>query len=140
VPSLRLILRSHISPDPHHKYLTTRHRQRRARKGERSRSIRKDHGTKDVRHQVSMRHSTYLWVIDLCCWGGRRPEDATSRAGTKAPGSSFIISIRRILLRIRSLCRELHPHNQDYLGYPTRDIHPPAFGRGIELIFIGIDP
>jgi hypothetical protein len=31
VPSLRLILHSHLSPDPHHKYLTIRCQQRRAR-------------------------------------------------------------------------------------------------------------
>jgi hypothetical protein len=47
---------------------------------------------------------------------------------SRAPGSGFIIGIRRILLRIGSLCRELHPHSQDRLGYPDRDIHPPALG------------
>jgi hypothetical protein len=31
--SLRLILCSHVSPDPHHKYLTTQRRQRRVKKG-----------------------------------------------------------------------------------------------------------
>jgi hypothetical protein len=35
---------------------------------------------------------------------------------------------------------ELHLQRQDCLGYPDRDIHPPAFGWGIDLIFIGIDP
>jgi hypothetical protein len=62
------------------------------------------------------------------------------RVGTRAPGSGFIIGIRRILLRIGSLCRELHPHHQDRSGYPGHDIHPPVLGRGIELIFIGIVP
>jgi hypothetical protein len=58
----------------------------------------------DVRRQVSSRHSAHLQVIDLCRWGRRRPEDATSRAGTRAPGSDFIIDIRRFLLGFRSLC------------------------------------
>jgi hypothetical protein len=68
----------------------------------------------------------------------RRPEDAAPRVGTRAPDFGFIIGIRRILLRIGSLCRELHPNRQDRSGYPGRDIHPPALDRGIELIHIGI--
>jgi hypothetical protein len=138
VSSLRLILRSHFSPDPYHKYLTIRRRQRRTRKGERSRSVWENHDTLDVRRQVSLWHSTHLQVIDLCRQGRQRPDDAAPRVGTRAPGSGFIIDIRRILLKIGSLCRELHPHCQDRSGYPSRDIHPLALGWGIKFIFIGI--
>jgi hypothetical protein len=102
---LRLILHSCVSPDSHHKYLTTRRQQRHARKGKCSRSVRKDYDTLNVQRQVSLRYSAHLRVIDLCRRGRRRPEDATPRAGTRAPGSGFIIDIRRILLRIGS-CAE----------------------------------
>jgi hypothetical protein len=55
--------------------------------------------------EVSSWHSAYLWVIDLCRRGRRRPKDVVHRSGTRAPGSGFIISIRRFLLKIGSLCR-----------------------------------
>jgi hypothetical protein len=139
MPSSRLILCSHISPDHHHKYLMTQCRQRHARKVKRSRSIREHHDTKDGRRQVFLRHSVHLWDIDLCHRGRQRPEDAAPRVGTRAPHSDFIIDIRRILLRIRSLCKELHPHHQYCLGNLGRDIHSPALRRNIELIVISID-
>jgi hypothetical protein len=106
----------------------------------RLRSVRKDHGTLDVRRQVSSRHSAHLRVIDFCHRGRWRPEDAAPRVGTRAPGSGFIISIRRFLFRFRSLCRDLHLHHQDCSGYPSSDIHPPVLDRGIEFVFISIDP
>jgi hypothetical protein len=89
---------------------------------------------------VSLRHSAHLRVIDLCRWGRRGPDAAAPKAGTRAPGSSFIISIRWILLRIGSLCRVQHPYHKDRSGYSDLDIHPLALGQGIELIFISIDP
>jgi hypothetical protein len=61
-------------------------------------------------------------------------------ADTRAPGSAFINSIRRILLRIGSQCRKLHLNHQDHSGYLGCNIHPPAFGWGIELVHIDIDP
>jgi hypothetical protein len=109
-------------------------------RGKRLRSVQEDHGTNDVQRHVSLQHSAHLQVIDLCCQGRQRHEDAAPRAGTRAPHSDFIIGIRRILLMIGSLCRELHPHHQDCSRYPDCDIHPSALGRGIELIVIGIDP
>jgi hypothetical protein len=63
---LRLILCSHVSPNRHQKYLTTRRRQR---------------------------HSAYLWVIDLYRWGRRIFEDPAPMAVTRAPSSGFIIGI-----------------------------------------------
>jgi hypothetical protein len=85
-------------------------------------------------------HLAYLWDIDLCPQGKRRSKDAVVKVSTRTHVSDFIISIRQIMHRIRSLCRELYPHRQDHSGYPGCDIYPPAFGRGIELIHIGIDP
>jgi hypothetical protein len=93
----------------------------------------------NVRCHVSSQHSAHLRVIDLCRWGIRRLEDAAPRAGTRAPGSGFIINIKRFLLKYGSLCRDLHPHRQDYLGHLSHDIHHPAPHRGIEFIFIGIN-
>jgi hypothetical protein len=72
-------------------------------RGKRSRSVRENHDTLDVQHQVSMRHSAHLRVIDLCHRGRRRPDDASPKVGTSTPSSGFIIDTRRILLRIGSL-------------------------------------
>jgi hypothetical protein len=92
----------------------------------RSRSIREDHGTLDVRCQVSLRHSAHLRVIDLFRRGRRRPEYAAPTTGTRAPGSGCIISIRRFLLKIGSMFWDLHPHRQDCSGHPDQNIHPPT--------------
>jgi hypothetical protein len=62
---LRLILCSHVSPNRHQKYLTTRRRQR---------------------------HSAYLWVLDLYRWGRQIFEDPAPMAVTRAPSSGFIIA------------------------------------------------
>jgi hypothetical protein len=141
VPSSKLILRSHISPDPHHKYLTTRRRQRRARKGG---------GTQDLSEKTMVPRTfnvkfpcgTQL-IFGSLTFATGEDEDLKMlppRASTRASRSDFIIGIKQILLRIESLCRELHPHCQDRSGYPDRDIHPSALGRSIEPIVIGIDP
>jgi hypothetical protein len=45
-------------------------------RGKRLRSIRKDHVTLYVWREVFLRHSAHLWVIDLCHWERRRPENA----------------------------------------------------------------
>jgi hypothetical protein len=49
-------------------------------RGKRSRSVWEDDGTKDVRCQVSLWHSAYLQVIDLCRRERRRSKDAAPRS------------------------------------------------------------
>jgi hypothetical protein len=59
----------------------------------------------DLRHEVPSRHPVYLWVADVCHWGGRRPQDATPGASTRASYSCSLIYIRQYLLRFRSICK-----------------------------------
>jgi hypothetical protein len=60
--------------------------------GKHLRSVREDNGTLSFRHEVSSRHPVYLWVADICRWGGPRPQDATPRPAlehsTPAPSST----------------------------------------------------
>jgi hypothetical protein len=79
-------------------------------KGKWPRSIQENHVIKDVQHKVFLWHSAYLQVIDLCHRGRRRSKDDAARTGTRTPDSDFIINIRQILRRIKSLCRKLYPH------------------------------
>jgi hypothetical protein len=109
-------------------------------RGKRSWSVQEDNGTLDVQCQVSSWHSARLRVIDLCCRRRWKSKDATPGASTWVPGSGFIICIRQFMLKFRSLYRDLHLHHQDCSGYPDHDIHPLAHYRGIEFIFIGINP
>jgi hypothetical protein len=105
------------------------------RRGKRSRSVREDHGTLDVRRQGSSWHSVHLWVIDIHHGGRWRSEDAAPEGSTRAPCasawtqsmfSSKLIDTGWCLFKIRSLSRALHLHRRDHLGNPSHDIHPPA--------------
>jgi hypothetical protein len=57
-------------------------------RGKCSRSIREDHAILDFQHQVHLRHSVYLWVIDVCRWGRPKPWVINSGPSTKAPHAS----------------------------------------------------
>jgi hypothetical protein len=119
-------------------------------RGKRSRSVRKDHNTMNVRRQVCLWHSIYLWVIDVCCRGGdgnlkMLPPRISTRAPCAGVGTSSIffghlIYTRRCLLMSKSLCRATYPHRQAHSGYFDRDVYPPAINWGIELILIGSVP
>jgi hypothetical protein len=115
-------------------------------RGNRSRYVRKDHITLDVRRQVPLRHSIHLRVIDVYCGGRWKSQDVAFKASTRASRisiwtisifSDYLIYNRRCLLRFGSLCRAAYPHRQACLGYSNRDVYPPATDWGIELILIG---
>jgi hypothetical protein len=115
----------------------------------RSISVREDYGTLDVRCHVSSWHSTHLWVIDVCCRGRSKTEDAAPRASTRAPSvgtwtrsvsSGQLIYIRRCLHRSGFMCMALYPHRQAHSGSPGRDVYPPAVCWSIKLIIIGSVP
>jgi hypothetical protein len=106
-------------------------------RGKRSRSVREDHGTLDVRRQVSSRHSINLWVIDVCYGGRWGSYDAAPRASTRVPRadrwtrsmvSDDLIYIRQCLLRSRSFYRTLHLHPKIVQGIPvvTSTLRPLA--------------
>jgi hypothetical protein len=69
----------------------------------RSISVREDHGTLGVRCHVSSRHLAHLWVIDVCCEGISKSEDAAPRASTRAPsvgtGTRFVSCSPLIYIR-----------------------------------------
>jgi hypothetical protein len=66
----------------------------------------------------------------------------TPRASTKAPDSGFIIGIKQILLKIGSLCRELHLHHQDRSGIPivTSILRPLAGASSSSSSASTLDP
>jgi hypothetical protein len=80
-------------------------------------------------HEVPFRHTVYLRVANICCWGGWRPQDAASRASARASYSCSCIYIGRFLLRFGSFYRVIHSHRQAHLRYFDRDVHPWPFIR-----------
>jgi hypothetical protein len=130
---------SHFSQS-YSNYLMTRRQQMCGRKGEHSRSVRKDHGTLDFRHEVSSQHPVYLRVADIFRGGGRRSQDATPRASARASHSFSFIYIGRYMLSFRSFCMAIHSHRQARSEYSDCDVHPLAIHQSTEFIFIGIIP
>jgi hypothetical protein len=120
-------------------------------RGKRSRSVREDHGTLDVRRQVSSRHSINLWVIDVCYKGRWGSYDAAPRASTRVPHadrwtrsmvSDDLIYIRQCLLRSGSFYRTLHPHPKIVQGIPVVDLvlkKPSALETSISSHRLGKD-
>jgi hypothetical protein len=104
------------------KYLTTRRRQRRARKG----------GALKIR-------SGRPWHLELLTWSSLSAP-SLPRASTRASHSYSLIYIRQYLLRFQSFCRVIHSHHQAHLGYSDHDVHPPAIHQSTKFVFIGIVP
>jgi hypothetical protein len=117
--------------------------------GKCSRSVREDHGTLNIQHQVLLRHSVYLRVINVCHGGKMENSCSDPSASTKAPhvgiwtifiSSGHLIYIWRWLPRSEFVCRAIPLCRQVHSRNPDRGIYPSAIGWSIELFFIGSVP
>jgi hypothetical protein len=95
--------------------------------GKHLRSVREDNGTLSFRHEVSSRHPVYLWVADICRWGGPRPQDAAPKASARAFHSCSLIYIRQYLLKFGSVCRV-------YMCHLTTDRHDASWGAASHVV------